>query len=104
MSGLLERRRLQGRLRSSDDVRTTLRAVEQPVHVPERDRLGTAVRAELLEEPLGMRADRLGADEEPAGDLRLAQAAGEELQDLELPSGELDGAVAKGHRPMQVPA
>jgi hypothetical protein len=42
------------------------------------------VDAELLQDPLGVDADRLRLDAKPRPDLGLAQARREELQDLAL--------------------
>jgi hypothetical protein len=56
----------------------------QTLLVRERNRLCPAVNAELLQDPLDVAADGLGADEEVLGDLRLGEATGEKLQHLAL--------------------
>src|SRR5262245_369299 len=55
---------------------------DDPGFVGEGDELGAVVAVELAEDASDVRLGGEGADDEPAGDLRVAEAAGHELEDL----------------------
>ena len=65
----------------------------------ERDRLGTAMYAELGQDAVDVRRDRLRADYEPRHDRALIESLCEELQHFEL-SGR-QATVAVSSRPAQ---
>jgi hypothetical protein len=58
--------------------------VGQALLMGERDRLSATVDTELRQHTLDVAPDRLWTDEEFAGDLRLGQTAGKQLQHLSL--------------------
>jgi hypothetical protein len=60
------------------------------------DSLASAAHTELVEDVLHMRADGLGADELPFGDVERREAVREKLKDLELPTGEPGGGSGDG--------
>src|SRR5438552_18676992 len=52
--------------------------------------LGSAPGAQLVEQAAGMGLDGVFADEESFGDLAIAQAVGNQLEDLQLASGNAE--------------
>ena len=63
--------------------------VDQPAGERHGDRLGPVRYAQLSEDILEMDLDGLVGAPDSAGHLPVAQAPGHQLQDLELPLGEL---------------
>src|SRR4029453_774218 len=94
---LVSRSQLRGRKRSlSGDV-----ADHVPVLFAEgqRDGLRAAVHVELGQDPLNVRRNRFWADHEPASDLVLLAALGEEVQDLVLALRETGELPIRGGGP-----
>jgi hypothetical protein len=61
----------------------------EPGLVGERDEAGAVVAVELAQDVADVALGGQGADDEPAGDLGVAEAAGDEQQDVVFAVGEL---------------
>src|SRR5580700_4502249 len=88
-----ERMILAGKTRQSSFRATASR--QQSGRLGDLHRLRPAARVELLEEPAGVGLDRVLADEEAGGDLAIAEALGDEDQDLELARRDPEGVEAR---------